>query len=334
MKNLNKIIKYKKMEPNQENNNFFDDVDNDKEIDQNNIEILNNNIKKNEKLDVKELLEFQNTSKLEENNSEEVSLENIDEDLYMQELYLRLTQMKQERKKAEENAKLLDNRLNLLKGEEIKTLKKIEITKKKANDKFKNLKFIAQNRNIKLEAKKKKEKDLILKKEQNKLMNITIKNNTEKNKEKLKRQIEEEAKLLKIQKIYNKQLINFLSEEKMNENKAKCTNIKNEKSYYNEKKRILENEKKRKLREELEKKLIEEYKLKEIAENKRIKAEKQEIEIIKKLQNTTKLQQNITDEYEKMNIDSVMRGDYENFNNKYNSNDKRKNKRKENDKIK
>lgn len=322
------------MEPNQEDNNFFDDVDNEKEIDQNNQEILNNNIKKNEKLDVKELLEFQNPSKLEENNSEEVSLENIDEDLYMQELYLRLTQMKQERKQAEENAKLLDNRLNLLKGEEIKTLKKIEITKKKANDKFQNLKFIAQNRNIKLEAKKKKEKDLILKKEQNKLMNKTIKNNTEKNKEKLKRQIEEEAKLLKIQKIYNKQLINFLNEEKMNENKAKCVNIKNEKSYYNEKKRILENEKKRKLREELEKKLIEEYKLKEIAENKRIKAEKQEIEIIKKLQNTTKLQQNITDEFEKMNIDSVMRGDYENFNNKYNSNDKRKNKRKENDKIK
>ena len=77
-----------------------------------------------------------------------------------------------------------------------------------------------------------------------------------------------------------------------------------------------------------ENKIIEEYKLKEIAENKRIKAEKQEIEIIKKLQNTTKLQQNITDEFEKMNIDSVMRGDYENFNNKYNSNDKRKNKRK------
>ena len=321
------------MESKKAESDFFDDVYDDKETEKDTKENLNNNNINNGKLDIKELLDFQNQSK-EEGNMEEVSLENIDEDLYMQELYLRLNQMKQERKMAEDNAKLLDNRLNLLKGEEIKTLKKIEITKKKANDKFQNLKFIAQNRNIKLEAKKKKEKDLILKKEQNKLMNKTIKNNTEKNKEKLKRQIEEEAKLLKIQKIYNKQLINFLNEEKMNENKAKCANIKNEKSYYNEKKRILENEKKRKLREELEKKLIEEYKLKEIAENKRIKAEKQEIEIIKKLQNTTKLQQNITDEFEKMNIDSVMRGDYENFNNKYNSNDKRKNKRKENDKIK
>ena len=100
------------MEPNQEDNNFIDDVDNAKELDQNNKEIQNNNLEKNEKLDVKELLEFQNPTKEEENNSEEVSLENIDEDLYMQELYLRLTQMKQERKQAEENAKLLDNRLN------------------------------------------------------------------------------------------------------------------------------------------------------------------------------------------------------------------------------
>ena len=124
----------------------------------------------------------------------------------------------------------------------------------------------------------------------------------------------------------------------MNENKAKCQIIKNEKNYYDEKKRMLDNEKKRKLREELEKKLIEEYKLKEDAENKKIKAEKQEIEIIKKLQNTTKLQQNITDEYEKMNIDSVMRGDYENYNNnlnKYNlNNTKRKYKKKEIDKLK
>ena len=145
--------------------------------------------------------------------------------------------MKQERKKAEENAKLLDNRLNLLKSEEIKTLKKIEITKQKANEKYQNLQFLAKNRNIKNEAKIKKEKDLKLKKEQNKLMTNTIKNNTAINKAKFKKQIEDEAKLLKIQKIYNKQLINFINEEKLNENKAKYNNIKNEKNCFEEKKR-------------------------------------------------------------------------------------------------
>ena len=92
------------------------------------------------------------------------------------------------------------------------------------------------------------------------------------------------------------------------------------------KKRMKNLEKKKKLREELEKKLIEEYKLKEDAENKKFRAEQQEIEIIKKIQNTTKLQQDITKEYEKMNINTVMRGDYENYNTsyKYSSNKKRK----------
>ena len=323
------------MESKKAESDFFDDVYDDKETEKDTKENLNNNNINNGKLDIKELLDFQNQSK-EEGNMEEVSLENIDEDLYMQELYLRLNQMKQERKMAEDNAKLLDNRLNLLKGEEIKRLKNIEITKKKANEKLQNLKFMVENKNIKNQAKKNKEKELSIKKEQNKLMNKTIKNNTEKNKEKLRRQIEEEAKLLKIQKTYNKQLINFLNEERMNANKARCANIKNEINNRNEKKRMIENEKKRKLREELEKKLIDEYKLKEEAENRRIKAEKQEIEIIKKLQNTTKIQQNINDKFEKMNINSVMRGEYDNFNNsnKYDYNDKGKTQNKEKNKMK
>ena len=313
------------MESEQQNNDFFDDVEDVEQTELKNNDNQNNNNNNDQYHALQELKEFLNLPK-EEENSEEVSLENIDEDLYMEELYLRLTQMKQERKKAEDNAKLLDNRLNLLKSEEIKTLKKIEITKQKANEKYQNLQFLAKNRNIKNEAKIKKEKDLKLKKEQNKLMTNTIKNNTAMNKAKFKKQIEDEAKLLKIQKIYNKQLINFINEEKLNENKAKYNNIKNEKNCFEEKKRMKNLEKKKKLREELEKKLIEEYKLKEDAENKKFRAEQQEIEIIKKIQNTTKLQQDITKEYEKMNINTVMRGDYENYNTsyKYSSNKKRK----------
>jgi len=331
------------MEQKEPNLEFFNESEKDDNIninrDKNNANInqkINNNCNNNNQYSaLQELKLFYNIPKDEENSSE-VSLENIDEDLYTQELYIRLSQMKQERKKAEENAKLLDNRLNLLKSEEIKTLKNIELTKKKANDKFQNLQFLLQNKNIKNEAKKKKEKDLIQKKQQNKLMILKIKNNTAMNKAKLKKQIEEEAKLLKIQKIYNKQLISFLNEEKMNANKAKCNNIKSEKNFFNEKKRMNNIEKKRKLREELEKKLIEEYKLKEDAENKRLKAEKEESEIIKKLQNTTQLQQNIKNEYEKMNINSIMRGEYDNYNNiknSYSSNN-RKNNKKSNIKIK
>ena len=219
---------------------FFDDVEADKSNNINDNEIKldikeNSNNNNNQYTSLQELKEFLNIPKQEEDSSE-VSLENIDEDLYMQELYLRLSQMKQERKKAEETAHLLDNRLNLLKAEQIKTLKNIELTKKKANNKYNNLQFLLQNKNIIIEAKKKKEKDLIEKKAQNKLMISKIKNNTLMNKAKLKKQIEEEAKLLKIQKIYNKQLISFLNEEKMNQNKAKCNNIKKEKNFFDEKK--------------------------------------------------------------------------------------------------
>ena len=314
------------METNNDKEDFFDDVNINKSYENNSKEIQINNKNDNKINDIQSKEKLINEEELDE-DLEEVSLENIDEDLYMQELYLRLSQMKKERKQAEENANLLNNRLNLLKGEESKALKQIELTKKKANDKYQNLIFLLKNNNIKNEAKQNKEKDLILKKQQNKLMNQKIKNNTAMNKEKLKRQIEEEAKLLKIQKIYNKQLINFLNEEKINENKIKCDKIKNEINNFNEKKRMNNNKKKIKLREELEKKLIEEYKLKEEAENKKMKAEQQEIEIIKKLQTTTKLQQSMTDELKKMNIKSIMNGDYENYNISNQNNFKGKNKK-------
>ena len=44
--------------------------------------------------------------------------------------------MKQERKEAQQNAKLLDNRINMLKIEEEKNWRKIENKKKKANEKL------------------------------------------------------------------------------------------------------------------------------------------------------------------------------------------------------
>ena len=98
-------------------------------------------------------------------------MNNIDEDLYMQELYLRLAQMKKERKEPQANAKLLDNRLNLLKGEEKKAWKKIENTKKKANEKLIHLQNMVQNNKLKVEVKKQKEKDILEKKASKYIMN-------------------------------------------------------------------------------------------------------------------------------------------------------------------
>ena len=65
------------------------------------------------------------------NSEEKNDEEELEDDEYLQELQLRLNQMKQERKAAENDAKLLDNRLNMLKNEEDKQWKKIEDKKKR-----------------------------------------------------------------------------------------------------------------------------------------------------------------------------------------------------------
>lgn len=59
-----------------------------------------------------------NNSNVEENEDNEE--EYLEEDLYLLELHKKLTTMKNERRKAENEASLLNNRLNLLKGEEDK----------------------------------------------------------------------------------------------------------------------------------------------------------------------------------------------------------------------
>ena len=59
-------------------------------------------------------IEDYNPLGLEENN------EDIENDLYLLALHKRLHQIKKDRKKAEQDALLLKNRLNLLKGEEDK----------------------------------------------------------------------------------------------------------------------------------------------------------------------------------------------------------------------
>ena len=96
-----------------------------------------------------------------ENNEEE----HCDNDIYLIELHKRLTMMKKDRKKAEQDTSLLDNRLKLLKGEEEKvkyfciyltinqTWKKIEVTKKKTQEKIVNIQKMEDTMRMKNEVK-------------------------------------------------------------------------------------------------------------------------------------------------------------------------------------
>ena len=142
---------------------------------------------------------------------------------------------------------------------------------------------------------------------------MTIKSNIEAKRAEKQRQINEEAKLLKLKKQYNQQLLAYLNAEQINNNKSKCECIKSQHSIEKERKMILAQERKRKLRAELEKKLLEEYRLKEEAEEKKSKSEQEEIELVKRLKTTTQIQQNsklfiVAEEYDKINLMNVMQG--------------------------
>ena len=68
-------------------------------------------------------------------NGEGMEDEEILDDDYLIQLHKYLQEMKRQRKEAEQNANLLDGRLRCLRDEEKKTLKKIEVTRKKRRTK-------------------------------------------------------------------------------------------------------------------------------------------------------------------------------------------------------
>ena len=121
---------------------------------------------------------------------------------------------------------------------------------------------------------------------------------------------EEAGKIAKLKKEYNKQTLDNLRQENLNENKIKYNCLKNQKNSNEVKKRLMTKEHRLRLKKELERKLLEECRLKEEAEAKKMEAEQEELEIIKKLHTTTQIHKNIMEEMEKLNIESVMKGDY------------------------
>ena len=219
-------------------------------------------------------------------NMEDEDFENV---LYLVELHKRLVAMKKERKKAEQDASLLDNRLKLLKGEEDKTLKKIEVTRKKTHEKMTSLQKQEEYLRQKLEFKEQKERDAELKKEQNIKLKTEISLNTMMKREMKMKQIMEESSLLKAQKKNNEELLKYIKIEEMTNNKSRAEYIKNQQQMMEEKKRALELEKKNKIKNDLERKIFEEQRMKDDADNKLVNLEQEEIEIMKRIRTTTQV---------------------------------------------
>lgn len=222
-------------------------------------------------------------------NEEENNEEQFEDDVYLVELHKRLSAMKNERKKAEQDAQLLENRLKLLHGEETKTVKKIEVTKKKTQEKMGFLKQAEENLKVKLALKEDKEREVEEKKVNNSKIKTELNLNLMLKREMKMKQISEEAKLLKEQKKLNEEMLNYIKNEEMSNNKTKAEYVKNQHVQLEEKKRAIELEKKAKIRQDLEKKFMEELLLKEQAETKIVDLEQEEIDIMRKIRTTTQV---------------------------------------------
>ena len=78
--------------------------------------------------------EIQNQNGEEGNPEEEMEENEMLDDNYILQLHQYLQEMKKQRKEAEQNTNLLNGRIRCLRDEEQKTLKKIEVTRKKRDN--------------------------------------------------------------------------------------------------------------------------------------------------------------------------------------------------------
>lgn len=97
-----------------------------------------------------------------------------------------------------------------------------------------------ENIRLKQEIREKREREIEMQKQINLERKFNLKNKIEQKKEEKLRQLNEEFKLLKIQKEYNKELKNYIIAEEQNMNKTKCENIRNQLSVLDEKKKAYE----------------------------------------------------------------------------------------------
>ncbi|OMJ75542.1 hypothetical protein SteCoe_25276 [Stentor coeruleus] len=210
----------------------------------------------------------------------------------------KLAEAKQLRKRADEDARLLANRIALLKLEEQKALKKIEETRKKTQE-------IVETRSRNYHVYQKLEDTKRMKDEQYSLKIEQIRQDRErisqirqqanKNRED---QINQEIRSLKISKQNNLKTIEFKKFEDLSEKVSKKNKIKEQEKEAEEKRKKLQEERAEKARAENIKKMEEQILMRKLKEERLAKLEQDELELIQRLQNTQLLQRNAYEDLE------------------------------------
>ena len=237
------------------------------------------------------------------NNPEHENLEESEEvldDDYLLQLHQYLQEMKKQRKQAEQDANILGGRLRVLRDEEKKTMKKIEVTRKKTENKMSQIQQQEEEKKRKLDFKNKKQQELELLRLQNKQRKENNRLAIMMKTEERRRQMEEDIRNLKEQKKNNEELRKYIEVEELSNKKTQADYIKSQQIIAEEKRRAIELEKKNTIKEELERKIAEEEERIQLAEGKKQQLEQEEIEIMQKLKTTTKMHEQMVENYEKL----------------------------------
>ena len=242
----------------------------------------------------------QNLNGEEGSPEEEIEGDEILDDDYLLQLHQYLQEMKKQRKEAEQNTNLLNGRIRCLKDEEKKTLKKIEVTRKKTESKMNQLQQQQEDLRRKIEFRNMKQKELEMLREKNKKQKENNRMAIMKKEEERRRQMEEDIRNLREQKKNNEELRKYMEVEDLSNKKTQADYIKSQQIIAEEKRRAIELEKKNRIKEELEQKIAEEEERIQLAEGKKQMLEQEEIEIMKKLKTTTQIHEQMVENYENL----------------------------------
>ena len=212
--------------------------------------------------------------------------------------HLKLVEAKQMRKRVDEDARLLSNRISLLKQEELKALKKIEETRKKAQEIIEG-----RNRNLKEEQRREsirrqKEEEDNMKNEQNRIQRDQLRSIKQQANKYRFDQAMQEIKSIKVHKQNNLKTLEFKRFEELNQKIKSKNKIKEQQREAEEKRKRMAQEKMEKTKLELLNKAKQEDSIRMMKQDYVSRLEQQELELIQRLQNTQILQKNAYEDLE------------------------------------
>ena len=212
--------------------------------------------------------------------------------------HTKLAEAKQMRKRADEDARLLANRIALLRQEEMKAQKKIEETRRKAQEivslRSKNTELVKERE----EKRRKAEEDEILRAEQSKQMRTQKQNSRFQKSLMRQNRAASEANNLKSNRKQNLELIESMKTQDIIQKATMRNFIKSQHREAEERRLKLERDRKEKARIETERKIEDENRMRRIREEEVARMEQEELELIQRLQNTQLLQKTAYEELE------------------------------------